>query len=102
MDWQLERAKQICQQRGYRVIHTDRVRKLTVTKSISIGLLENMQAMDVPGFRKHCDEVVGRQMGSEMMHAGAITKTDIGGVPYEAVQWRYEGLIIMPRNDLNT
>lgn len=95
------RAKQLLFDLGYVVIPRERHRILTVDRAVSVDLLKALSAENLDSFHKHCADSVGREIGSELMRVGAITKEDLGRDrrPYSIQRWRYQAGVIIPRSN---
>lgn len=99
MDWQLERAKHVCEKHGYVVIPRERHRVLTVEQAASASLLEMLQGPEeAASFRKHMDDAAARAIGPGLQDIKAITKEAFGPDPDQRIyRWRYRVGVILPK-----
>lgn len=92
----IEEAKKLLRASGYSVIPDWRLGTLTVNRSVSWLVLEQMKgAEEAKRFTEHMDANAAREIGYEMQRQGLIQKTDMGyGVACHNT--KYEAAIIRP------
>jgi hypothetical protein len=97
----VQHAKQILNDAGYVVIHSDRLVHLNVSRVFPRARLDNIHPEFLPQVLSHARTQALNGIAYEMEQAGAFVEHELQEADYgEAFVSRWEALVVLPKRDV--